>query len=182
MEDNRESKINELDKKKKEYLDYINNHITNVKKVWDNVRIFLVEAQVTPEIIDIVDRNIPFHDFSKFLSSEFEGYRQFFYPTSEEIRSVDVFNRAWNHHCKHNQHHWEYWIIPEKERNLIFDMPQEMILEMLCDWTAMSLFFKDLPSEFYARKKQEMILSSSTRALTEAWLPVFDRVVKEEVS
>lgn len=182
MEDNRESKISEVDKKKKEYLDYINIHIANVKKVWDRVRIFLVEAQMTPEIIDEVDRNIPFHDVSKFLSSEFEGYRQFFYPTSEEIRSVDVFNRAWNHHCKHNQHHWEYWIIPEKERNLILDMPQEMILEMLCDWTAMSLFFKDLPSEFYARKKQGMILSSSTRALTEAWLPVFDRVVKEEVS
>ena len=90
MEDNREFKISEVDKKKKEYLDYINNHITNVKKVWDRVRIFLVEAQMTPEIIDEVDRNIPFHDVSKFLSSEFEGYRQFFYQTSEEIRSVDV--------------------------------------------------------------------------------------------
>ena len=32
MEDNRESKISEVDKKKKEYLDYINIHIANVKK------------------------------------------------------------------------------------------------------------------------------------------------------
>ena len=180
MDRDREIRINELDKKKKEYLDYINNHITNVKKVWDNARIFLVEAQMTPEIIDIADRNIPFHDVSKFLSSEFEGYRQFFYQTSEEIRSVDVFNVAWNHHCKHNPHHWEYWIIPKKEANIILDMPQEMILEMLCDWSAMSLVFKNLPSEFYTKHKQEIILSSRTRVLLEIWLPVFDRVVKEE--
>ena len=40
MDRDREIRINELDKKEKKYLDYINNHITNVKKVWDNARIF----------------------------------------------------------------------------------------------------------------------------------------------
>jgi len=179
MESDKELIVNEVDKKKKEYLDYINNHIANVKKVWGNARILLTEAQLTQEILDRVDRNIPFHDVSKFLSSEFEGYRQYFYSTNQEICDKDVFNMAWNHHCKHNPHHWEYWIIPEKEGNLILEMPQEMILEMLCDWTAMSLVFKDLPSEFYTKHKQEIIFSSRTKTLTEVWLPVFDRVSKE---
>lgn len=51
---------------------------------------------------------------------------------------------------------------------------------MLCDWTAMSMKFKDTPSIFYNNNKYKMVLSNNTQKLIETFLPLFDRALKIE--
>ncbi len=73
-----------------------------------------------------------FHDWSKFLPSEWRAYADYFYGekvqaprnamitnsegklvphmvASDEVKAD--FNRAWNAHQKRNKHHWQYWLL-----------------------------------------------------------------------
>lgn len=67
------------------------------------------------------------HDISKFSPKEFKQYAEYFYgDRNNEIE----FKKAWGHHYSHNKHHWEFW------RGV--DIPDKYILQMICDWKAMS--------------------------------------------
>jgi hypothetical protein len=39
-----------------------------------------------------------------------------------------------HHHC--NKHHWQYWVFPiqNKLNNNVIDIPEEYVIEMICDW------------------------------------------------
>lgn len=110
----------ERNKKEEIYLDYINNHISNVKiaferyflPIKDNEALFkdimstLVEKY--PEeystysfklfcdllVDEIYNNDIPDHDKSKYSEEEFDGYRLKYYPTEAEKADEELSKLA----------------------------------------------------------------------------------------
>jgi hypothetical protein len=171
-----------IKEKEHQYREYISDHIKNVQLIWKNVHDKLQLLDDTDfHVIDIL---INIHDESKLTDQEFHGYRENFYPEDEEDSNNDhvkkCFDVAWNHHQKSNPHHWQYWVLVEdKDNTKILSMPFVYIIEMLCDWSAMSLKFNDKPSEFYNNSKARMILSKDTSKCIERFIGVFDNVVEQ---
>lgn len=58
-----------------------------------------------------------------------------------------AYDVAWEHHHKHHPHHPQHW----KNR----DMPYEYIVEMLCDWLAMSMKFGQSTLDWYEKEADE---------------------------
>lgn len=160
-----------------EYYTYINDHIACVQKVWQVCQLHLIERYwLSDEQWQKIEALIFEHDRSKFSSDEFYGYSQFFYPEPGTDKNKDIFMVAWNHHQKANRHHWNYWVM---ESGTVLGMPFVYIFEMLCDWSAMSLYHDDLPSEFFTSQGDTMKLTDSTRKGVINWLPFFDGVVRK---
>lgn len=86
------------------------------------------------------------HDLSKFSPQEFMAYADKFDPNKPSVRDKTgyyrpygddaAFDKAWLHHIRHNDHHWQAWIIPAdgKGENQCLPMRHGAIVEMLCDW------------------------------------------------
>jgi len=164
--------------KVEEYKKYIQEHKGNVKKIWDD---YCENNKSDPFVWNDYDYHalnhaINTHDDSKLESFEFHGYRQWFFTSNTDTKNEDRFKSAWNHHQKNNPHHWEYWVLVPTLEPL--HMPVFFTFEMLVDWSAMSLKFKDLPSVFYAKNKEKMILHKKTISDIEDYLPCFDACVK----
>lgn len=160
--------------KDQEYKDYIDEHISNVKQVWEDLQLFLMgQWSIRKDTIKKIDYFISHHDKTKYSSEEFQGYRQWFYPVDEIPKNKKSFDDAWNHHQKFNPHHWQYWLMWKPEGTKPLNMDLHFIIEMLCDWTAMSYKFGDTPEIFYNKNKDSMLLSFQTRELVETWLPLF---------
>lgn len=161
----------------RKYLVYIDEHRANVQAVWAALEKHLKgEFWLGDFEMAVMDSHVKSHDESKYSSWEFGGYRQFFFPETLDEKNKGDFNLAWNHHQKHNPHHWEYWIMAD---GTVLPMQHLHELEMLCDWSAMSLKFGDCPSEFYSKQKDRMILHEITRQVVERWLPLFDEAVQD---
>lgn len=163
-------------KETEKYQEYLKEHIENVLKVWKTLQKFTVDEfwmdDCTYFSIDSIIKN---HDKSKYTDEEFEPYRQYFYPKNNKEGNLKWFNIAWNNHQKTNKHHWQYWVMIEDEGNqVVLDMPFYYIIELLCDWTAMSIKFNNKPSQWYKDNKDKMVLSNKTQKVIERWLPLFD--------
>lgn len=120
------------------------------------------------------------HDLSKFHPKEFIPYaRKFYgkgwlpkesyygdirnhYPYKYTQMGIDkAFDKGWQHHKDRNKHHWDYW----HERSLV--MPYEYVIQMVCDWRAMSKKFGGTPQEFYLENFNKIELGISTRLTLE---------------
>lgn len=91
------------------------------------------------------------HDLSKFRPSEFLPYAEHFHgPKAKKWRDEtgyykptqtgdDAFDFAWLLHQKVNNHHWQWWILPEDDGGeLVLPMSPAARTEMLCDWIGAS--------------------------------------------
>lgn len=160
------------------YTEYIEEHTANIKEVWRRTKLLLLdEFSLDDYTYWYIDDLIKCHDESKYNYDEFEGYRQWFFPADNEIKNQLQFDLAWNHHQKNNPHHWEYWIMYKNNSIFTLPMPFIYIFEMLCDWTAMSLKFKDRPTDFYNKNKDFMLLNDNTIKSIEKWLPLFEQIL-----
>jgi hypothetical protein len=74
-------------------------------------------------------KRLIWHDMSKFTLAELWPYAQHYYGNKEK----DGFDYAWEHHWNCNDHHAEYW----KQNR----MPDEAVVEMVCDWYAADLAY-----------------------------------------
>jgi len=149
---------NSLDRiqKEKDYINYLTNHIANVKKAYNilflpllNQNIVCDDAPFSAEdfkyaIIAIKD-DVEHHDESKWTEAEFEPYRMHWNPTDEEkLRDQayqdeveEAYNNAWIHHYKNNDHHPKHWY--DFENNVARDMSLGAIIHMLCDWESFNI-------------------------------------------
>lgn len=88
----------------------------------------------------------------------------------------ELFDEAVEHHYKHNKHHWKYWCYdwwkrdayPEYDLNYAklstpIEMPTEYLIEMICDWTAMSYSKGGTPQEYYLENYHRIELNRYTR-------------------
>jgi hypothetical protein len=163
------------DDEEKLYKSYIDEHRSNVAKFWNRLHPKCKgNFRFDDYYMHVIDGLIMHHDISKYTSEEFHGYRQYFYPRKGEQQDKYTFNMAWNFHQKANMHHWEYWVIPN---DAILPMPFTYIIEMLCDWGAMSIKFNNKISDWYNENKEYMLLHEKTIKHIEKWMPLVDSCI-----
>lgn len=122
-----------------QYDQYLAKHKENVKKGYD----WLLEN--LPDLV----KNIPnlgwqtgfAHDQSKSEPDEYEAYDAYFYGGNRSFKVVQEYRKAWLLHLHRNPHHWQHWVLinddPE-EGEILIEMPDNYILEMICDWWSFS--------------------------------------------
>lgn len=183
---------------KEAYDKYLKDHTSNVKEAYyylvdiDNG---IIKGLFSEDSINIASALVDSHDNSKLSEDEYDGYRQYFNPTIEEVVSSkngkpvgdrEKFKLAWLHHGHHNPHHWEYWtLLNEDEPGTVIalEMPDKYILEMLSDWMSFSIA-KGNPTEvvdWYKSKRNGMILHENTRKKIEEVLKRLAKLNDTEV-
>jgi hypothetical protein len=154
-----------------EYSKYIIEHVENVKKAYN----WLVEKEIVSNQL-ITQMNL--HDVSKWSREEFDAYDNYFYGKKTE-RVKTEFNYAWLHHIHNNPHHWQHWVlVNDEDGTKALEMPQEYVVEMICDWWSFSHKTDNLYEifEWYNSHKKNMILHDKTKRLVEELL---DRIKEE---
>lgn len=189
------------------YMDYIKTHKENVLKAFYYLSNKLIETDLlgikTSMIIAQLGEEVKAHDDSKYSNEEFEPYRRHFDPTekekmidkdNEEIAKLveEEYEKAWEHHYKNNKHHPEYWrFVERKDGNVVpIDTPSEVgeemdlvsLLHMVCDWSGMSLKFRNKlsPVSWYntQAKDERAVLNPKTK---EALKIILEKIYNEEV-
>ena len=174
--------------KELEYKCYILQHLANIKKAYILYKDFLIEKlELRDSDVKVLSNLVKEHDDSKWDIEEFDAYRKHFYPTLQENEMVkDMkdrlekdFDAAWEHHYKNNPHHWQYWVlVNDEDGTKALEMPEEYVIEMVCDWWAFSHKSGNLKEIFdwYKSHKKNMILHEKTRKFVEDLL---DKIKKE---
>ena len=185
-----------------EYDIYIKKHIDCVRHAYswiiNNLDLKAVNAILPDLRSDAMTLLLPAHDGSKLTDDEYNAYDKYFYKggkdTFEGQREFDI---AWLHHIHRNPHHWQHWVLihddgdidaPNGNKLMALDMPDNYILEMICDWWSFSwmknleklsdlsnpdpdpLYGLDEIFEWYDDHKTKMILSNKTREKVEQLL------------
>lgn len=133
----------------REYLNYLQEHIGGVRSAYRWIETY------APEILDIYHNDINSvwkkhelmvqvcidHDKSKYEPDEYNAYDAYYYGTRD--RNFDdvtkEYKKAWLLHQRRNPHHWQYWVlINDDDGTEAIEMPDEYIIEMICDWWSFS--------------------------------------------
>lgn len=166
--------MKELIQKTREYLDYIERHYNNVQKAWQELNNKCKNKGFNwiydDAIWHTINFNIKNHDLSKLGINEFVQYRQYFYPTSSEVKDKDLMNKAWEHHLSNNYHHWQNW-------TNTYPCSIEFLIENICDWIAMGYEFGDTAKEYYENNIEKINLPEW--AIKEMYL-IFDIIYPNE--
>lgn len=120
------------------------------------------------------------HDLSKFRPSEFFPYANHFHGPKDIQEGRDktgyykptdtgdpAFDHAWFLHQKRNQHHWQYWVIPEDGGGVkLLPMPEVVVTEMVCDWIGAGRAQNNptSPKDWFAANRNKMQLHPTTEA------------------
>ena len=162
----------------KKYKDYIDEHKNNIEKVWRAIKPILIEKyNINMIAINAIDKNIEHHDDSKFSKHEFEPYGEFYYPIGK--KNKDDYDKAWLHHIQNNKHHWNHWLIVNSPTEIIpTTMPFIYIIEMLIDWSSMSLKFGDDVKKYYNKNKKDIIIDKKTKETINKFIDSFSMIVK----
>jgi len=122
------------------------------------------------------------HDNSKFLPSEFITYSRFFYGDNKSTGVDKSFDFAWLLHQKRNDHHWQWWILPEDDGGVKkIPMSNDSLIEMICDWVgagkAQGIYSPpdDIYKEtrtWYNKNKHKIKLNDDTKRKVESILNV----------
>lgn len=173
--------------KEQEYLDYINEHINFVQKAYEmymlpllnmtNISTLISDEELKNTIINLKPV-IETHDASKFSDAEFDGYRMRWHPTvaeeskQKEDQELQVtirerYEKCWEHHYTVNAHHPKHWVDPET--GIAKDASLDAIIEMICDWEAMSLKFGTSILKWYENdaKDEKAAMSAKTKQIVE---------------
>ncbi|MGN0992854.1 MAG: DUF5662 family protein [Bacilli bacterium] len=152
--------------KEREYKKYIEQHREYIKDAF-------IEVSTCPDLDWIINQDISCklferiqkHDLSKYSKEEFDAYRRYYHPISKEEKNnaKQDFDKAWEHHWKNNDHHWQC-----RQNDTTFTEETKLaILENVCDWLAMGYKFHDRPIQYYNKHKQEIILPIEQKELLE---------------
>lgn len=127
------------------------------------------------------------HDDSKFDKAEYDAYDVYFYGGNRSYEVTQNFNKAWLHHIHENPHHWQHWILIQDDPEngeIILDMPNEYIIEMICDWLSFAIKKGDMYEIFswYDEHKDYMKLSDRTRSKVNHTLEMIKKKLNESKS
>lgn len=129
--------------KEQEYRQYIDTHRANVKKAYDKIVKNFAMKYLSPNSVEILERNIEHHDEDKDIDFIFNAYRKNHFPVDEEEKelSEDEYKIAWDYHKKVNPHHWQFFLDDNDEEFTQPEISEEeeeiyklAYLEMLADW------------------------------------------------
>lgn len=142
-----------LEESKKQYKEYIEEHVNNVRLAWQKYKNELLSPFQGNEIIQmLVFEQIKKHDKSKYSEEEFEPYRQYFFTADDETKNEELFDRAWEHHKVNNPHHWQVWTVG----NYGDYQKEAYFIENLCDWIAMGFKFNSTAKDYYEKNKDKI--------------------------
>lgn len=175
-----------------QYDKYLKEHIANVYNGYLWI-VGHIDAKKIDELLPGIKWEnlmvqLKLHDDSKYWSEEYEAYDAYFYgpdgindgnggtkKASEKVQ--EEFNKAWLHHIHHNPHHWQYWVLFEDEpetgeKYTSLDIPNDFILEMICDWWSFSWTKGDLFEVFnwWDRHIDSVVMTDSSRRKVESLL------------
>lgn len=161
-------------KKTREYLDYIEEHVLNVRKAWGELKEKCKDMRFIWDDFYYfsIDTEIEHHDLSKMSENEFIQYRKAFYPTDVEKKKEKYdMSEAWEHHKEHNPHHWENWTTI-KNRQHPNDWEAHCVC-MICDWMAMGYKFGDTAKAYYEKNKDKINIPKD---IIPFMYEIFDRI------
>jgi hypothetical protein len=143
-------------KRTREYLDYLEEHLSNVQKAWEILKSKCEDMRFILDdyVYQTLDNEIYNHDLSKFSEFEFVQYREAFFQGATAFTPLSL-DRAWEHHKENNPHHWENWTKQE------YVSPYEWeinCVHMIIDWMAMGFKFNDTAQIYYEKNKDKIIL------------------------
>ena len=173
--------------KEQEYLEYIKEHIYLVCMAYKKYFFpYLQDDTLTINCPYVSDNEMRYyinqcglhisnHDASKFSDDEFDGYRVKYFPTlkeenldDEKQKEIDArVDECWEHHYKNNPHHPKYWV--DSETGAPTDMKLDAIIEMICDWCAMSEKFHNDVREWYEKDavEEKKAMTDNTKQMVE---------------
>lgn len=79
------------------------------------------------------------HDLSKYSPTEFFESAKFWTGTGSpinEAKAAQGYSKAWLHHKGRNTHHWAYWTDDFSKGTIVYNMPQDDFVELVCDFLA----------------------------------------------
>lgn len=165
--------IESVHPRNEEYVQYLTDHITNVRRYWTEVLKPAVQKDmpkgVTDADIAYCDAAILQHDASKWENEEWGPYLNHFYPADGFPDVEAEYDKAWLHHLHNNPHHWQHWcMVNDDGTSRALDMPVGEILHMLCDWSSFSAKDPDSTGkQWWEDNGDKMTLSDTTRELIE---------------
>lgn len=175
------------------YHEYLNKHIQGVKDTWEQVlkpALMLDLKDEVPEkdLQDLcfeVDKLIKDHDASKYNEEEWAPYRDYYYDNKNNDRESEPYKQAWNHHQKHNPHHWQYWVLIQETSDPQVNpmrMPIKYTMEMLSDWQSAGHHYGNTAYSWYQENKDRMIFHPETRDIIEYYLEYLkeDNLIERE--
>ena len=141
----------------REYLDYIERHYDNVQKAWQEIKdkcraVGYFNFLHDEEMFNRISYDVINHDLSKLSANEFTQYRQYFFPTLNEVRNKDLFDSAWAHHLENNNHHWQNWTV-NSEKSTYTEI---CLIHNIIDWMAMGYEFGDTAKDYYENNKSKI--------------------------
>ena len=158
----------------REYDQYLINHKASVGTAYqwfkENMPEFVEQSLVGGMKLEELEHQILVaHDSSKTMFDEYPAYDRHFFSDLHTDETQEEFNLAWLRHIYRNPHHWQYWILANEDLGdaPALEMPQNYVLEMLCDWWSFSWrnYEPDRIFEWWDRHKYKMILHQKTRDL-----------------
>ncbi len=155
-----------------EYEEYLEQHISGVQKAYDMIKDNLELSELQ---LEELNNQIRQHDASKYEDEEFYPYLHHFYPSRAGADNEELYDRAWNHHQKCNPHHWQYWILQKDSgEQKILDMPENYIIEMLCDWHSFSIKNPESTAyKWWIDNQDKMKMSENTIDLVNKYIEYF---------
>jgi hypothetical protein len=118
------------------------------------------------------------HDWTKFTPVEWGPYVRHFYGSTAKPLDIgqgymhergddSAFDAAWEHHWRHNPHHWQYWSA-SGDGTPPAPIPEAYTCEMVADWygAGRAQGNPDV-SAWYNANGKKMLLHDDTRALVE---------------
>ncbi len=137
----------------REYLDYLEEHIENIRRAHDEVMRACSEMWFAKDDVfwHTLRQVVCEHDMSKFGAEEFVQYANAFYADRyvDEQHAKAALATAWEHHKANNPHHHE---------SAACDLD---LVHMVIDWTAMGYRFGDTAEQFYRKHAEEMNFSDA---------------------
>lgn len=148
-----------------EYDQYLQKHKWNVCQAFNWIQTNLPD--LIPNSSTDLNWQIGFnHDSSKTESDEYRAYDAYFYGGNKSYSVVQEYKKAWLLHIHRNPHHWQYWVLINDDPNegeTILDMPDNYILEMICDWWSFSWASGDITSIFKWAEEHGPYIKLSSR-------------------
>lgn len=165
--------VTDVLQQKEKYEEYINDHIANVQGAY--ALALMAFKHVFPGVYKNKSHynqlmyNLKHHDMSKNDQNEFWYYAARFFPingTDPESKIVkDNFQIAWLHHVHNNPHHPAHWALVDDGKVIILNMPDIYIIEMICDWMAMSKYYNSTTKEYWkSESAQKLPISEYTKS------------------
>ena len=164
---------------RKHFLNYLRNH---QRRVIQNANLLYRLGYIT---IGLRSKIAAEHDVSKTQEPEY-----FPYVKRKCLEKMDGANYremgddvkdAIVHHVTTNDHHPEYWSddyagFDSNKPCHITDMPEECVVEMVCDWVAMGQELGNTARQWYdSVKDRRWIFDDVTTERIEYWLSVFEK-------